>query len=111
MIKQIMIMLLVFQMAGLVHANCRAAAEPEFPDPETALHIDMLKAQDAVKLYIAKQETYLSCIDNAIQYNRVVEEMHRVADKFNSLARRYKVRRESLGMYTDLALISVKYQQ
>ena len=108
-LKQCVVVLVLMCSAALVHSGCQSEPAPELPDLETALHSDMLRAMDAVKRYIAKQEAYLNCVDSVQEYNSTVKEMHRVANRFNSLTRRYKARREAVNMFTDLAMISVDH--
>lgn len=80
------------------------AVVPELPDPDTAVMSDMLRAQEAVKQYLARQEKYLSCVGNSFKHDAAVVKMHELADRYNNLARRYKSRLESLDMVIDLAL-------
>lgn len=104
------VLLLSANMSSSVQAACRQAVEPDFPDPDTALHIDVLQAQEAVKLYISQQEAYLACVGDVRRHNLAVERMYKVAEQYNSLARRFKVRMESEGMYTDLAAIMLPHR-
>ena len=67
----------------------------------------MLRAQMEVKRYIALQQEFLVCVQhNTRKHNRAVDLMHEVANKYNTTARRYKARMQSLNMITELAYVS-----
>jgi hypothetical protein len=82
------------------------AVVPELPNPDVAVMSDILRAQQAVKQYLARQEKYLSCLgDDSFRHDAAVDKMHEVANSYNNMARRYKSRMESMNMVVDLALL------
>jgi hypothetical protein len=97
----------VFSMtaSNSAFSMCTEAAVPVLPDPDTAVMSDILRAQDAVKQYLARQEKFLSCVSDSSRHNAAVDKMHEVADQYNNMARRYKSRMESMDMIVDLALL------
>ena len=98
-------LLLLLSISSNLYADCIEAVVPELPNPDTAVMSDMLRAQDAVKQYIARQEKYLSCVGYGFRHDAVVDKMHEVANSYNNMARRYKSRMESMNMVVDLALV------
>ena len=78
---------------------------PGMPNPDVASELDMMQAQVAVKSYLATQERYLGCVQNGRRHNQAIDRMHDVAEKYNRKARRYKTRKESQNMITELALL------
>ncbi len=80
----------------LVLANitlaCDKPAKPELPDPETAVTPQMVKAKNDVKAFLANAEAYLKCNISTAQHNKMVDDMHEVADSFNAIVRAYKTR-------------------
>ena len=93
--------------ASVTTAACREATAPGMPNPDMASEYEMLQAQIAVKQYLASQEQYLNCIHNGRKHNRVIDQMHDIADQYNRRAKRYKTRMESQDMITKLALLDV----
>lgn len=99
-------LVLVFLGRG-VYA-CEEPLIPGIPNPDLAGEEEMLRAQAEVRLYIQQQEDYLSCIEhNTRKHNRAVDVLHDVANKYNSTARRYKMRMRAKNMITELALLDV----
>lgn len=80
---------------------------PGLPNPDLAGEAEMLRAQLEVKRYIALQEDFLDCVRNTRMHNQAVERMHEVANKYNSTARRYKARMQSMNMITELAYLEL----
>ena len=82
--------------------------EPSLPDGATADRETMLKANKAVKEYVAGTEAYLACLTDeeaeeeitdpeilqgrVDQHNAVFEKMNAVAGKFNEEVRAFKAR-------------------
>lgn len=98
-------LLLLLSISSSVYSACSEAAVPELPNPDTAVMSDILRAQDAVKQYLARQERYLTCVGDNFRHDAVVDKMHEVANSYNNMARRYKSRMESMNMVVDLALL------
>lgn len=91
--------------ASAVSAACEEAEMPGIPNPDLAGEAEMLRAQAEVKRYLALQQEFLDCVRNDRRHNQAVDRMHEVANKYNSTARRYKARMESLNMITELAYV------
>ena len=99
-------LLLLLSISSTSHSACIEDVVPELPNPDIAVMSDILRAQEAVKQYIARQEKYLSCVgDDSFRHDAVVDKMHEVANSYNNMARRYKTRMESMNMVVDLALL------
>lgn len=99
-------LLLLLSISSTSHSACIEAVIPALPNPDNAVMSDILRAQDAVKQYIARQEKFLSCVgDNSFRHDAIVDKMHEVANSYNNMARRYKSRMESMNMVVDLALL------
>lgn len=96
-------------IAPQVWSACREAAVPRLPNPDLAVEAEMLRAQLEVRRYIALQEEFLTCVqNNSRKHNQVVDLMHEVANKYNSTARRYKARLQSMNMITELAFLELQ---
>ncbi len=94
-------------MAAPAWSICKEAPVPVLPNPDFAVETEMLRAQEAVRHYLAVQENFLSCVRNDRRHNQALDRMHMLAEKYNRITRRYKVRKQSMGMFTDLALLGV----
>ncbi|MEE8056791.1 MAG: hypothetical protein V3T17_02985 [Pseudomonadales bacterium] len=105
LIKPLILMSLLISPLGW--AKCKEAISPGLPNPDVAVEAEMLLAQDAVKHYLLAQEDFLSCVQNSRRYNMAVDRMYEMAKKYNDMARRYKVRIQSLNMFTELALLDL----
>jgi hypothetical protein len=99
------VLLLLLSISSSAYSACLEATVPELPNPDTAVMSDILRAQDAVKQYLARQESYLTCVGDNFRHDAVVDKMHEVANSYNNMARRYKIRMESMNMVVDLALL------
>lgn len=75
-----------------VSLACSPPAKPELPDPATAVTPQMVKAKNDVKTYLDDAEAYLKCKISTAQHNKMVDDMHAVADAFNKIVRAYKER-------------------
>ncbi|MGK0441195.1 MAG: hypothetical protein ACJA0N_000992 [Pseudohongiellaceae bacterium] len=85
---------------------CKEAEVPYLPNPEIAGFGEMLDAQAAVKSYIQRQQMFLDCSRNSSRHNRALDRMHNVAKEFNKITRRFRAKKASEDMFTELALIS-----
>ncbi len=74
---------------------CSPPTKPELPNPDTAVTPQMVKAKNDVKAYLDAAEKYLNCNITTSQHNRIVDDMHNVADSFNTIVRSYKKRMSS----------------
>lgn len=83
---------LSLSMSANMSLACTPPAKPELPDPATAVTPQMVKAKNDVSEYLAAAETYLKCKISTNHHNAMVDDMHEVADKFNSIVRAYKER-------------------
>jgi hypothetical protein len=97
-------LLLLLFIASPAYSACIEAAVPKLPDPDTAMMSDIIRAQNAVKQYLARQEKYLSCVGSTNKHDAAVDKMHEIAEQYNTMSRRYKSRQESMDMIVDLAL-------
>lgn len=81
---------LMFSVPALA---CDKPAAPELPDPSTAVTPQMIKAKNDVNAYLEAAKAYLDCVSgNAGRHNAMVDEMEKVAEKFNAAVRDYKAR-------------------
>ncbi|WP_019531024.1 hypothetical protein [Dasania marina] len=106
MLQKLMIILLASLLATPAWAACREAQIPYLPNPDMADMGEMLEAQAAVKSYIQRQQLFLDCRRDSLRHNRAVDRMHEIAKEFNKITRRFKAKRQSEDMFTELALIS-----
>lgn len=56
-------MILLAPCAALAENECALPGRPDIPDGATAPEADMIKAQKAVKAFVAKTESYLACVE------------------------------------------------
>jgi hypothetical protein len=78
------------------HADCHGPTAPNtFPQSATATEQEILAAQQSVKQYLSQMESVLKCLSDAhMDQSRdmAIDEMQKVAAKFNTLLRAYKAR-------------------
>ena len=79
-------------MSGSAFAACVRPADPEIPAGDSASGADMLKAKKAVETYIAEIEAYLKCGVDSRTEKLALEDMEKVADRFNEELRTYKAK-------------------
>lgn len=92
--------LLVFALAG---NNALACERPDFnhniPDGKSASESEMAQAQQAVKSYVSAGQDYIGCLESEGNINSaslgklrnsVIDDMERVAAKFNRQLRYYR---------------------
>jgi len=77
----------LFSSAGWA---CTAPAAPTLPDPQAAVLAEMVKAQKAVKKYVAAGEEYLKCEKNTAKYNDMVDSMKGIGADFNARIKQFK---------------------
>ena len=77
--------------SGLTFA-CTKPVAPELPDISTAVTAQMVKAKNEVKAYMTDAEAYLDCVKDDIEHNAMVDDMQKLAEKFNAMVRTYKAR-------------------
>jgi hypothetical protein len=79
--------------------SCHGPSAPtSFPEPSTATEQDILAAQQSVKQYLSDMESALKCMDaehNDTAHNNAVDDMQKVATKFNGVLRAYKARQKA----------------
>ena len=71
---------------------CSRPSVPELPDAATAVTPQMIKAKNDVKAYVSEAKAFLECTKNTKKYNKMVDEMNKVAGDFNTIVRAYKAR-------------------
>jgi hypothetical protein len=81
------------------HADCHGPTAPTtFPESATATEQEVLAAQQSVKQYLSQMETALKCMSDAhLDQNRdlAIDEMQKVAAKFNIVLRAYRARQST----------------
>ena len=97
--------LLILAAVGSLYAttgladNCHGPSVPtNFPDPSTATEQDILAAQQSVKQYLTDMETVLKCVDSAHNdsaHNTAVDDMQKIALKFNTVLRAYRSKQKA----------------
>lgn len=97
--------LLILAAMGSLYAatssadSCHGPSAPSaFPDPSTATEQDILAAQQSVKQYLTDMESVLKCVDSAHNdsaHNAAVDDMQKIATKFNSVLRAYRSRQKA----------------
>src|SRR5882762_9936369 len=73
-------------------------APTNFPEPSTATEQDILAAQESVKQYLSDMESALKCLDgqhNDQAHNTAVDDMQKIATKFNTVLRAYRARQKA----------------
>ena len=97
--------LFIFASAGSLYStlgladSCRGPSPPtNFPEPSTATEQDILAAQQSVKQYLSDMESALKCLDgqhNDQAHNTAVDDMQKIATKFNTVLRAYRARQKA----------------
>ncbi|ACE85539.1 hypothetical protein [Cellvibrio japonicus] len=76
-----------------VQACSKPSDKPSFPDPQTAVSAQMVKAHNDVKAYVKAIETYLGCAGLSRSAERKeMDELKKFAESFNEIVRAYKQR-------------------
>jgi cyclophilin family peptidyl-prolyl cis-trans isomerase len=88
-------------------ADCIAPVAPEIPDAGSASTEQMVAAQAHVKTFVTQGQTYIACVDHVaddkdrpvqernaaiVEHNRMVGELERVANDFNTQVHTFKAR-------------------
>lgn len=87
---------IVVLQASAAAAVCKTPAEapPAVPDGEKASREEMVAAQAALKAYNASVVVYTQCVQkdggSATELNRIVNQLEKLAVRFNSELRKYK---------------------
>lgn len=79
-------------MSGSAFAACTKPADPEIPAGATASGADMLKAKKAIETYMADVEKYLDCGLDSNTQQRAIDEMEKIAARYNEELRVYKAK-------------------
>lgn len=70
--------------------------KPEFPDVNTAVAAQMIKAHADVKVYVKATQDYLICSKMSVaEQQRKLAELKKYADDFNKLIVEYKNKNKS----------------
>lgn len=79
--------------SGAANACSKPTSKPEFPDPQTAVSAQMVKANNEVKAYVKAVQDYLGCagLSKAAE-NKELDELKAYADSFNEVIRAYKAK-------------------
>jgi hypothetical protein len=74
-------------------ANCEMPEIPVFPDHDTAVLPQMIKAKNDINSYIASIESYLLCAKRGTRKSTIAAERRiKVSKRYNSLVRAFKKR-------------------
>lgn len=89
--------LVAFALTAVVSSGAYAcnkpASKPEFPDAETAVSAQMVKANNDVKAYVKEMQEYLGCarLSKTAEKNEL-DELKAYAESFNQVIRAYKAK-------------------
>lgn len=79
---------------------------PTLPNGDWIGEQELLAVQEEVKQYIARQEDFLNCVRKTHKRNAAIDRMTQVAEKFNTMTRRYKARLKTTNIFTELVRIN-----
>jgi hypothetical protein len=88
----------LYATTGLAESCHGPSAPSTFPDPSTATEQDILAAQQSIKQYLTEMETVLKCVDSAHNdraHDAAVDDMQKIASKFNTVLRAYRSRQKA----------------
>lgn len=91
--KPLLVGVLVSLISGAASACTKPTSKPDFPDPQTAVSAQMVKANNEVKAYVKAMQDYLGCagLSKAAE-NKELDELKAYADSFNEVIRAYKAK-------------------
>lgn len=83
----------VWLLAAQANACNKPSGKPTFPDPQTAVSAQMVKAHNDVKAYVKAVESYLGCagLSRAAE-KKELDELKQFAESFNEVIRAYKAK-------------------
>jgi hypothetical protein len=89
--------LIAFALMGSLSTGAFAcskpATKPEFPDAQTAVSAQMVKANNDVKAYVKEVQDYLGCARlSKSAEKQELDELKAYAESFNEVIRAYKAR-------------------
>jgi len=89
----ICILSLVVSSGVAMAADCTLPETPVFPDPDTAVLPQMVKAKNDINSYIASIESYLVCAKKSTRKSSIAAERRiKVSKKYNSIVRAFRKR-------------------
>jgi len=89
----ICILSLVVSSGVATAATCELPPNPEFPDPDTAVLPQMVKAKNDINAYIASIETYLVCAKRSTRKSTIAAERRiKISKQYNSIVRAFRKR-------------------
>ena len=91
---QLLTIILLMLFTQNILAACTKPDKPTLPDPNTAVVAEMVKAQKAVKKYLAAGDKYLGCVRGDLYHDVMVKEMKKVGDSFNASIKAFKARKK-----------------
>lgn len=91
--KYLVAFALTTTLSSGAYACAKPVAKPEFPDAETAVSAQMVKANNDVKAYVKEMQEYLGCarLSKSAEKNEL-DELKAYAESFNQVIRAYKAK-------------------
>lgn len=75
------------------YACSKPTVKPEFPDAETAVSAQMIKANNEVKAYVKEMQDYLGCARlSKSAEKQELDDLKAYAESFNVIIREYKAK-------------------
>ncbi len=91
--KYLAVLTLASTISSGAYACSKPAVKPEFPDPQTAVSAQMVKANNEVKTYVKEVQDYLGCARlSKSAEKKELDELKAYADSFNEIIRAYKAK-------------------
>lgn len=94
---KITIVVIFLLISSALSYGCEKPGEkPVFPDINTAVAAQMIKAHADVKAYVKAMQDYLACSNMSVSdKERRLEELKKYADSFNKLINEFKNKNKS----------------
>lgn len=91
--KYLIALVVTVAMSNGAYACSKPSSKPEFPDPETAVSAQMVKANNEVKAYVKAMQDYLGCagLSRAAE-KKELDDLKAYAESFNEIIRAYKAK-------------------
>lgn len=91
--KYLVAFALMAAVSSGAYACSKPESKPEFPDGQTAVSAQMVKAHNDVKAYVKAVEEYLGCARlSKSAEKKELDELKAFAESFNEVIRTYKAR-------------------
>ena len=91
--KYLVAFALTTTLSSGAYACSKPSTKPEFPDPQTAVSAQMVKANNEVKTYVKEVQDYLGCagLSRSVE-KKELDELKAYAESFNEVIRAYKAK-------------------